>query len=314
MESQIIPKRFLFGNREDYILKNQLERIAAQGEENLNLANKNAHSMLPTVTPPNTPWYPKDVCQNQKDSHKHQEGRSDPKIPLQKSLSEPLSNMESPSSKLLGMKATLCNSQKENQILKSQFMKVEAQNRNLIDARNRREIMTKDPTETILYGLLQQNWQQIQRIEALENTSFKSLDGQPEVRLNPQQINAVMEKMKLALGSILHKNGIKFKPNHTTDINSDLQHLLHTLYGTEKNLKLEMKDLDPQLLLRGLALAAVRQWVFMTDFPGFQENRLSKAQIKVMAQKGISRNLPRLLAYANPSALEVTGNVLANLH
>lgn len=151
-------------------------------------------------------------------------------------------------------------------------------------------MMSRDPSKTIVYGLLQQNWQQSQYIKELGKESFKNTDGQYEERSAPKHINAWMEKMKLSLESIMHKNGIRLRFTlDAMEANSDLQNLLNLLFGTETNLDLErtMKDLDGQLLLRGLALAAVRQWIFMIDFPGFKENRLSRAQIKVMSQKGI---------------------------
>ncbi|ESZ96858.1 hypothetical protein SBOR_2779 [Sclerotinia borealis F-4128] len=297
----MVPKIFLFASREDFILKNQLESISAQGEENLDFTVKSNRSNLPTPTPPNSPCFPIEKVFRQRQQSCLEHGNSVQTDPDKLSSSmESRSQVNSSTCRLLEhWKAVAIDSQKENQMLKSQIIEVEVQNRNLIDARSRREMMSRDPRETIVYGLLQQSWQQSQHIKELEkDATFKNMDGQYEVRLGPKQINAFMEKMKVALESMMHKNGIRllWPALDTMEANSDLQSLLYLLFETWTNLELARtrKDLDPQLLLRGLALAAVKQWVFMTDFPGFKENRLSRAQIKAMSQRGgwkCARNL-----------------------
>ncbi|TEY63385.1 hypothetical protein BOTCAL_0155g00070 [Botryotinia calthae] len=289
MKSKEFPKNFLFGSREDYILKTQLESISAQIEETVEVTTQNSQSMHSTSAPPNTPWSPEDAFQDHQSSHEGQETRSNLENGLHSSINSQ-SQIDSSSDECFEhWKMVAINSQKENQKLKSQLIEIKAQNTNLIDARNRREI-SKGSTETIWYALLQQNWQQVQRIKELEkDAGFRNIDGQLEVRLSSKQIGSFMERMRLALESIMHKNGISLRTNaDITDTNTDLQHLFHLLYGTETKLGLEklMKGLDPQLLLRGLALAAVKQWIFMTDFPAFKENRLSLAQMKVILQKG----------------------------
>ncbi|TGO23905.1 hypothetical protein BPAE_0118g00330 [Botrytis paeoniae] len=289
IKSKEFPKNFLFGSREDYILKTQLESISAQREENVEFTAQNTQSMHSTLAPPNTPWFPEDASQDHQDSNKGQETRRNLENELHFSIKSQ-SQIDPPSDENSEhWKMVAINSQKENQKLKSQLMEIKAQNTNLIDARSRREI-SKGSTETIWYTLLQQNWQQVQRIKELEkDAGFRNMDGQLEVRLGSEQIGSFMEKMRLALESIMHKNGISLRTNmNIIDTNTDLQHLFHLLYGAETNLGLEklMKNLDPQLLLRGLALAAVKQWIFMTDFPSFKENRLSLAQMKVISRKG----------------------------
>ncbi|TGO53506.1 hypothetical protein BCON_0122g00230 [Botryotinia convoluta] len=289
MKSKEFPKNFLFGSREDYIFKTQLESISAQREGNVEFTAQNTQSMHSTLAPPNTSWSPEDASQDHQDSHKGQETRRNLENELHSSIKSQ-SQIDPPSDENSEhWKMVAINSQKENQKLKSQLIEIKAQNTNLIDARNRREI-SKGSTETIWYALLQQNWQQVQRIKELEkDAGFRNMDGQLEVRLSSKQIGSFMEKMRLALESIMHKNGISLRTNmDIIDTNTDLQHLFHLLYGAETNLGLEklMKNLDPQLLLRGLALAAVKQWIFMTDFPSFKENRLSLAQMKVISQKG----------------------------
>ncbi|KAA8565248.1 hypothetical protein EYC84_010976 [Monilinia fructicola] len=293
----MIPKRFLFGNREDYILKKRLEIISKREEENLDDTVQSITSIPPAPTPMNTPCSFQDTSQDTQQLDERQKDCSKNENPVQNSSNTLTSNMKSQtqikssSTQLLEhWKAAAIDSQKEVQMLKSQIIKVEAQNKSLIDARSRREMMTRDPTVAITYGLLQHNPQKTQNIQQLEkDASFINMDGEFDALLPPKQINACMEKMKLALNSVMYKNGISLRLTlNTIKANSDLQSLLNLLFGTGANLELEryMKDLDPQLLLRGLALAAVRQWIFMTDFPGFKENRLSKAQIKVMSQKG----------------------------
>ncbi|KAB8290251.1 hypothetical protein EYC80_011117 [Monilinia laxa] len=297
MQSQKIPKRFVFGSREDSILKKRFEMISRREEENADDTVQSTPLITPTPTPMNTPCSFQDSSQDPQDPDERQKDYSENEKPFQNSSNKLTSNMESQSQTkyssiqlLEHWKAVAIDSQKEVQILKSQITKVEAQNKNLIDARSRTEMMTRDPTETILYGLLKQNWQQTQTIQQLEkDESIVNMDGEFDALLSPKQINACMEKMKLTLNSVMHKNGISLRLNsNTIKANSDLQSLLNLLFGAEANLELEsnMKDLDPQLLLRGLALAAVRKWIFMTDFPEFKENRLSKAQLKVMSQKG----------------------------
>ncbi|KAM0178130.1 hypothetical protein ACHAPF_003769 [Botrytis cinerea] len=289
MKSKEFPKNFLFGSREDYILKTQLESISAQREENIEVTTQNTQSTHSTLAPPNTPWSPEDAIQDHQSSHKGQETRQNLENGLHSNINSQ-SQIDSSSDECFeNWKMVAINSQKENQKLKSQLIEIKAQNSNLIDARNRREI-SSGPTETICYALLQQNWQQVQRIKELEkDAGFRNLDGQLEVRLSSKHIGSFMERMGLALESIMHKNGISLRTNaDITDTNADLQHLFHLLYGTETKLGLEklMRGLDPQLLLRGLALAAVKQWIFMTEFPAFKENRLSLAQMKVISQKG----------------------------
>ncbi|RAL58638.1 hypothetical protein DID88_003558 [Monilinia fructigena] len=296
MQSQIIPKRFIFGSCEDSILKKRLDIISQREEENADDTAQSTPLITSTPTPMNTPCSFQCSSQDPQDPDERQKDYSENGKPFQNSSNKLISSMESQSQMkyssvqlLEHWKAVAIDSQKEVQILKSQIVKVEAQNKNLIDARSRREMMTRDPTETILYGLLKHNWQQAQNIQQLEkDASIAHMDGEFDALLPPKQINACMEKMKLALNSVMHKNAISLRLNsNTTKANSDLQSLLNLLFDTEANLELErnMKDLDPQLLLRGLALAAVRQWIFMTDFPGFKENRLSEAQIKVISQK-----------------------------
>ncbi|QSZ33081.1 hypothetical protein DSL72_002666 [Monilinia vaccinii-corymbosi] len=296
MQSQIIPKKFIVGSREDYILKNGLEGISTLEEENVDFTVKSTQSIPPISTPLNTPCSPRDALQDPEDTHKHQQDCSEIEESLQSSSNKPTSSMKSQSSmesasfKLLEhWKAVAIDSQNKIQMLKARIIEVEAQNENLIDARSRREMMTRDPTETIFYGLLQQNWQQAQAIQHLEkHACLLTTDGEVDVRLSLKQMNALMEKMKAALDSVMHKNGISLRTTlNTTKFNFDLQNLLDLLFGVETNVELDgaMKNLDPQLLLRGLALAAVRQWIFMTNFPGFEENRLSTARIKVMLQK-----------------------------
>lgn len=236
MQPEIARPRFLVGSYEDFALESRKERIAWD------------------PTPLTMPSFNKDAPQEFQDSSRHEDS-------LQIGLHNPSSTMDS---------------QLENQILKSQIAKIEAQNKYLVDARSLREKMTKDPTETILYGLLQQNWQQTQTIRKLRDASFVNMDGPHEVRVTHKNVNACVEKIRMTLGSIMHKNGIKLRS--TLDImnaNSDLRDLLGRLFGAEVNLKLErtIKDLDPQLLLRCLALAAVSHWMFMTYFPGLKENK-----------------------------------------
>ncbi|KAF7947204.1 uncharacterized protein EAE97_004453 [Botrytis byssoidea] len=289
MKSKEFPKNFLFGSREDYILKTQLESISAQREGNVEFTAQNTQSMHSTLAPPNTPWSPEGASQDHQDSHNCPETRQNIENGHHSSIKSQSRMASFSEESFEHWKTIAIISQKENGNLKSQLIEVKAQNTNLIDARNRREI-SKGSTETIWYALLQQNWQQVQRIKELEkDASFRNLGGQLEVRLSSKQIDSFMEKMRLALESIMHKNGIILRTNmDIRDINTDLQHLFHLLYGAESNLRIEklMKNLDPQLLLRGLALAAVKQWVFMTDFPVFKENRLSLAQMKVVSQKG----------------------------
>ncbi|TGO20032.1 hypothetical protein BTUL_0001g00390 [Botrytis tulipae] len=289
MKSKEFPKNFLFGSREDYILKTQLESISAQREENVEFTAQNTQSMHSTLAPPNTPWSPEDASQDHQDSHNCPETRPNIENGHHSSIKSQSRMASFSEENFEHWKMIAINSQKENGNLKSQLIEIKAQNTNLIDARSRREI-SKGSTETIWYALLQQNWQQVQRIKELEkDASFRNLDGQLEVRLSSKQIGSFMERMRLALESIMHKNGISLRTNmDIVDTNTDLQHLLHLLYGTETNLGIEklMKNIDPQLLLRGLALAAVKQWIFMTDFPVFKENRLSLAQMKVISQKG----------------------------
>ncbi|KAF7883361.1 uncharacterized protein EAF02_005281 [Botrytis sinoallii] len=289
IKSKEFPKNFLFGSREDYILKTQLESISAEREGNVEFTAQNTQSMHSTLAPPNTPWSPKDASQDHQDSHKGQKTRPNLEDGHHSSIKSQSKMASSSDENFEHWKMIAINSQKENQNLKSQLIEIKAQNKNLIDARNRREI-SKGSTETIWYALLQQNWQQVQRIKELEkDASFRNMDGQLEVRLSSKQIGSFMERMRLALESMMHKNGISLRTNmDIVDTNTDLQHLFHLLYGAETNLGLEklMKNLDPQLLLRGLSLAAVKQWIFMTDFPVFEENRLSLAQMKVISQKG----------------------------
>ncbi|KAF7895457.1 uncharacterized protein EAF01_009419 [Botrytis porri] len=289
MKSKEFPANFLFGSREDYILKTQLESLSAQREVNVEFTTQNTQSMHSTLAPPNTPWSLEDASQDHQDLHKGRETRPNLENGLHFTINSQLQKVSSSDESFEHWKMVAINSQKENQKLKSQVIEIKAQNTNLIDARNRREI-SKGSTETIWYALLQQNWQQVQRIKELEkDASFRNMDGQLEVRLSSKQISSFMDKMRLALESIMHKNGISLLSNmNTIDTNTDLQHLFHLLYGTKTNLGLGklMKNLDPQLLLRGLALAAVKQWIFMTDFPAFKENRLSSAQMKVISQKG----------------------------
>ncbi|TGO40513.1 hypothetical protein BHYA_0036g00460 [Botrytis hyacinthi] len=289
MKSKEFPKNFLFGSREDYILKTQLESISAQREGNVEFTAQNTQSMHSTLAPPNTPWSSEDASQDHQDSHKGQDNRPNLENGDHSSIKSQSKMASFSEENFEHWKMIAVNSQKENQNLKSQLIEVKAQNTNLIDARNRREI-SKGSTETIWYALLQQNWQQVQRIKELEkDASFRNIDGQLDVRLSSKQIGSFMERMRLALESIMHKNGISLRTNmNIVDTNTDLQNLFHLLYGAETNLGLEklMKNLDPQLLLRGLALAAVKQWIFMTDFPVFKENRLSLAQMKVISQKG----------------------------
>ncbi|TGO89443.1 hypothetical protein BPOR_0109g00040 [Botrytis porri] len=277
MKSKEFPANFLFGSREDYILKTQLESLSAQREVNVEFTTQNTQSMHSTLAPPNTPWSLEDASQDHQDLHKGRETRPNLENGLHFTINSQLQKVSSSDESFEHWKMVAINSQKENQKLKSQVIEIKAQNTNLIDARNRREI-SKGSTETIWYALLQQNWQQVQRIKELEkDASFRNMDGQLEVRLSSKQISSFMDKMRLALESIMHKNGISLLSNmNTIDTNTDLQHLFHLLYGTKTNLGLGklMKNLDPQLLLRGLALAAVKQWIFMTDFPAFKENRL----------------------------------------
>lgn len=307
MKSKEFPKNFLFGSREDYILKTQLESISAQREGSVEFAAHNTQSMHSTLAPPNTPWSPEHASQDHQDSHKGQETRPNIESGNHSSIKSQSKMASFSEGNFEHWKMIAINSQKENQNLKSQLIEVKAQNTNLIDARNRREI-SKGSTETIWYALLQQNWQQVQRIKELEkDASFRNVDGQLEVRLSSKQIGSFMERMRLALESIMHKNGISLRTDmDIVDANTDLQNLFHLLYGAETNLGLEklMKNLDPQLLLRGLALAAVKQWIFMTGFPIFEENRLSLAQMKVISQKGILRSPHGLLQHANRSMLQ----------
>lgn len=274
MQPEIARPRFLVGSCEDFVLESRKEIIARD------------------PTPLTMPSFNKDAPQEFQDSSRHEDS-------LQIGLHNPSSTMDSQSHVELSSsksieqwKAVTMDSQLENQILNSQIVKVEAQNKYLVDARGLREKMTEDPTETILYGLLQQNWQQTQTIRKLKDASFMNMDGPDEVRVTHKNVNACVEKIRMTLGSIMYKNGIKLRS--TLDImnaNSDLRDLLGRLFGAEVNLKLErtIKDLDPQLLLRCLALAAVSHWIFMTDFPGLKENCLSRAQIKIVLQKGTHR-------------------------
>ncbi|KAF7952999.1 hypothetical protein EAE96_006221 [Botrytis aclada] len=288
MKSKEFPKNFLFGSREDYILKTQLESLS-QREGNVESTTQNTQSMDYTLAPPITSWSLEEASQDHQDSHKDQETHLNLENRLHASIKSQSQIASSSDENSEHWKTVAINSQRECQRLKSQLIETKAQNANLIDARNRREI-SKGSTETIWYALLQQNWQQVQRIKDLEkDASFRNMDGQLEVRLSPKQIDSFMESMRLALESIMHKNGISLRTNmDIMDTNTDLQDLFHLLYGAETNLGLEklMKKLDPQLLFRGLALAAVKQWIFMTDFPGFKENRLSLAQMKVISEKG----------------------------
>lgn len=164
-------------------------------------------------------------------------------------------------------------------------------------ARDKRQAAGKDPQEHNLYGLYQQNAVLSRRIEdmitVMSFTKLKVLEPNfPE----PSLVEKLIVRMGDALEHILHDHVFVDPPEApTNNINGDLSALISSVFdetdGVNRNRLLErcIAKHDPEIWVRTFAVAAVRDWVFASDFPNFgpQDVRLLRAYRSAVVTQGM---------------------------
>ena len=181
----------------------------------------------------------------------------------------------------------LCNKQAD----------LEEKNKRLLDriqhlenARLAREEATKDPREAEIYHHQRLVWDLQRRNSALELAApfFKQISTQQRP-VDLHKLDKYMDQIKSELESMLQGNEIAvLNPTTTIVPNSDLELLVRACLGVSpasQELSMLWNDCIPKYdsvyIVRGIAVAALREWVFDTDYPAFASDGVSSPLHKV---------------------------------
>lgn len=166
----------------------------------------------------------------------------------------------------------------EKAILEKKNEMLVTDNRLLKNARLAREAAGNDPLESDLYRQHCQISALRQRKHEMEQEVgfFKEIPEQTR-SLSAEHVDEAMEEIARELESMLEGT----EPGRRLVItgpepNSDLASLIHSGLGLGSRTMTEsppnagqiISELEPQLIIRSLALAALRDWVFYSSFPG----------------------------------------------
>jgi hypothetical protein len=161
---------------------------------------------------------------------------------------------------------------------------VEAENYHLTKARQNRELAKKDPLESKLYGKDQEIWVLRQlNYDLVQHAKFFKEANPPRDSLQTTDLKNTMDSIKSELESILHgcDGSVSLKIENIENT-GDLMSLMNSNFPTgspsegASQLANFASEFPPQLIIRTLALAALRDWVFYTDYPGFAAMEMSR--------------------------------------
>ena len=159
-----------------------------------------------------------------------------------------------------------------------------AQNGLLENARLAREATTNDPLESDFYRQQGQLWDLLQHKHTTQQDAgfFKDVPTTP-TSLSFEEMDEILEDTERELESMLEgTEPSKRLFNPTVHAGSDLESLMmsglklsaETISGSS-NLKQVFSSLSSQLIVRHLALAALREWVFYSDYPSLAPDKSS---------------------------------------
>ena len=160
----------------------------------------------------------------------------------------------------------------------------------LENARREREADTKDLKESQFRHFHKQLWDLEQENQKLQRI-FGFFDEIPTIQrrsLTQSEIEEALERIRSELESMLHgveTTGMRlFTP---VTMASDLKILVESCLGNSREYQSPesrvhqcISDFHPALILRSIALAALRDWVFSLDYPDFCLDGMSSALLK----------------------------------
>ena len=136
-----------------------------------------------------------------------------------------------------------------------------------------------DPKEFQFWVYLQEIWDLQQLKLALNSTAnFFTMEADQNRPLQVKYIDESMEQIQAELESILGNcDTTNLQVNQTLEHGPDLEALLISclkLHETPEQLNSRLQEcisqFDPSILVRAVALAALKDWVFNTSFPPFE--------------------------------------------
>jgi hypothetical protein len=162
---------------------------------------------------------------------------------------------------------------------KATEVELRAENTHLELAQQQRQEAGKDPLESILFQKNHDIWDLTQRLMKMQKLhSFASQDSLRRTSIDHKIVDRTFCHMGDDLDSVLDGQDLD-QPLRIPIIedNSDLGSLLRAIFGHNSgsaegrnNLLLQFaRKFGSGLVLRTLCVAAVREWVFASDFPNF---------------------------------------------
>lgn len=160
--------------------------------------------------------------------------------------------------------------------------KLQAENTHLKTAQQERQKAGKDPLEEVLFRKDQEIWLLKQANHKMRTLATFAGRIEPERQsLEETEVGDGIDAMETELQSILHGHDPSaplLQPDF--GVESDLASLLRAIFRenadeTESSGHLLNKTVQwgPVTLVRSLAVAALNEWVFLTDFPNVCSNR-----------------------------------------
>lgn len=154
------------------------------------------------------------------------------------------------------------------------------ENTHLEIARDERRKAGKNPLEDVLYLKNEEIWKLCKRVKDMEKlATFTRCDG-TETLISWNEVTSAIDMLSSELELILPGHDQR-KPLLIPDVveGSELARLIRCILGNETDAVKEKQALrcwvsryDPEVVLRSLIVAAVKDWVFMSQFPTLNPN------------------------------------------
>lgn len=167
--------------------------------------------------------------------------------------------------------------------LRANEKRLEAANLHLSTALHDSQLARRDPQEYQNYLQLEREWNLNQEVHTMRKyASFFQMTPTPlgPILLNRENLNKAIVELRFELEAIMvgHKMSTPLiVPPQVS--NSDLGKLVHSAMATDVHSMsgdfwLTKWRLEPHAVVSALTISALRDWVFMSDFPNFEPDDL----------------------------------------
>lgn len=162
---------------------------------------------------------------------------------------------------------------------------LKARIKHLTEAQKARQEDVNDVLETRLFEDLETIYRLTKQNRELHKSArLTDLSLPGTLHLGHELIDDAMDQIQFELSSIsYHRKNYQRHLSKDVTISGDLASLVHSAFGSDigtsdgrKKVETIMSKFDVQVCIRALVLAAVKGWVFMSNFPNFapSANRL----------------------------------------